>query len=110
MFAVVAAVAVPGVCVTVIVNVWAVPTSLVALAAMATEPSTYFLVAGPEPSGPEPIVVVVGSGSRGSWTPPTVNTAGALAVIVLTVVELTVTVQVAVLPTKAMAAPQVSLT
>src|SRR3954471_22221647 len=110
MFAVVAAVAVPAFWVTVIVNVWAVPTSLTALATMPTEPSTYFLVTGPVPSGPEPMVVVVGSVSRVSWTPPTVDTAGALAVIVLTVVELTVTVQVAVLPTNAMAAPQVSLT
>src|SRR5256885_616789 len=74
------------------------------------EPPTYFLTAGPDPSGPEPRSAVAGSVSRVIDTPPTLNVAVALAVIVFTVVEFTTTVQVAVLPTNATVALQVSLT
>src|SRR5262245_41768876 len=47
----------PGSAVTVTVKVWAVPTALTPLAAIATVASTYFFVAGPELNWPLPAVV-----------------------------------------------------
>ncbi len=52
MFAVVAGVAVPGVCVATIVKTCAVPTSFTPLGVIVMPPLTYFLTAGPLPPGP----------------------------------------------------------
>src|SRR5262249_29744577 len=78
-------------CFTVTVNVWGLPTSLVASGAMVMLPSTNVLIAGPVPFGPWP-GTVAGLVSRVSETPPTVSVTEALPVAVPLSFDVNVTV------------------
>jgi len=63
------------------VNVCDLPTSFVASGTIVMFASTHVFTAGPDPPGPAPIEAVAGSVSRVSVTPPSVNVAEALAVV-----------------------------